>query len=330
MATASRPRSARFAFMFAQALVFLPLTLPYLIEFFVRVFLYKDSARRGNASVTAAFVLMTRHLLHKLGMRTDPAAVAMWEAHPLAPILPIRMGFILGQKISPFIESALLSLFGLAGAANQRAGTSSSFAPKRFAFFDRTIEQAQNEQLVIMGAGFESRPYNASFNPNLIGNAKQIFEVDRIETQRVKLDLLQQTKLNKSGIKFVAVNFNTEKWQEKLTAAGFDANKPFYMIWEGVTGYLPESVVIQFLHDVAILLKKNPKSRLGFSYVGQDAFTNDRTSFLMEKLCRLVGEPHISGFPKKVDEYMKEVCPELEILEWEDKGVTGFVLVKAV
>jgi len=245
-----------------------------------------------------------------MNLRPDPTASLMWPHHPVAPPHIIITMFIWGQKLASALYAAGASV-GL-GTAEGNRSPRFSMLPRRFAMFDRTISACKCEQLVLMGAGFESRPYNT--NPECIGYAKRIFEVDRIETQRAKRQLLTKANLKNDAVTFVTVNFATESWSEKLLQAGFNPSVSTYFLWEGVAGYLPEEAVIRFFNEVAVHLEKNVQSRLAFNCQYRESH-GLHSNF--ERFCVYVGEPHISTMPMDVEGYLKERAPQLKVLEHE-------------
>lgn len=96
------------------------------------------------------------------------------------------------------------------------------------------------KQLVILGAGFDSRAYRFE---QLKGHVK-VFEVDHPATQQVKRE-----KLNKifggvpDGVVLVPVDFNTQKLEDRLRESGYDERLKTLFIMEGVVFYLtPEAV----------------------------------------------------------------------------------------
>jgi len=298
-----------YAFIIGELLV-LPVTLVYAGFFLYRCHKYKDSPERDGASITAAFVIAMRYVFHELGLRPDAASAALWPHHPVAPPLIVCQMFIWGQR---FVQ-ALVKLM--------RTGSVSvgmDLLPKRFAFFDRTIAECGCEQLVLMGAGFEARPYNA--DPRCTGNARRVFEVDRPETQLAKRALLNAAKLKSDKVTYVQVNFAKESWSQKLIEAGLDDSKPFYMLWEGVAGYLPEQVVIDFFNEAAVHLAKNPNSRLAFNYLVN--YGN------IEPFCKWVHEPHLSKMSHDLEGYLAKAAPGLKILEIERVTHGGIAIVAA-
>ena len=93
------------------------------------------------------------------------------------------------------------------------------------------------EQLVILGAGFDTRCYRLSPRP------AHCFEIDAPTTQAEKKEGLAAAGIDSSHVTFVAVDFNSDDWWAKLLAAGFDPRKPTVFTWEGVIYYLPDVAI---------------------------------------------------------------------------------------
>lgn len=96
------------------------------------------------------------------------------------------------------------------------------------------------EQLVILGAGYDSRAYR--FDTLKEGIA--IFEVDHPATQAVKKDklgdILEQLP---NHVTFVPVDFKQDDFGSTLTESGYNTGLHTLFIWEGVTMYLrPDTV----------------------------------------------------------------------------------------
>jgi len=134
----------------------------------------------------------------------------------------------------------------------------------RTTFFDRIVEQALKEnieQLVLLGAGYDSRPYRFG---NFIQDTK-IFELDAKPTQQHKKEYLHRAKISISEqISFVPINFETDNLRETLTEAGFSQGNKTLFIWEGVTYYLSREAVDNML---AFVRSNSPSgSSMSFDY----------------------------------------------------------------
>jgi methyltransferase (TIGR00027 family) len=157
-------------------------------------------------------------------------------------------------------------------------------------------------QLVLLGAGFDSRAYR-------LEEAKDIpvFEVDHLATQRAKRARLQ-TALGgvPRNIRFVEVDFEKDDLERQLAKSEFDRTAPAAIVWEGVVSYLTESAVSGNLCLLGRLLAAN--SHLILTYVhkgavdGSIAFEGSRR---WKSRVRRSGEPFIFGFePAKLAEIL--------------------------
>lgn len=109
--------------------------------------------------------------------------------------------------------------------------------------FDKLFLEMINQQIpqiVLLGAGYDSRAYRYASD---IGNTK-IFEVDMAGTQKEKLKILEDNKINiHPNVVHVEADFEKDDWFQSLYDAGYKNSLKTLYIWEGVTFYLsPESV----------------------------------------------------------------------------------------
>ncbi len=163
--------------------------------------------------------------------------------------------------------------------------------------------QAGIEQVVVLGAGFDTRAYRLL---NL--ERVRVFEVDHPSTLAVKRQSLQQMlgALPKQ-VRFVEIDFNQQQLTEMLAAAGFDAAQRAFFLWEGVTNYLTAQAVDTTLRSVA---QAAPGSVLLFTYIhrgvldGSFQFAGSRE---ITRLLRRVSEPWTFGLdPATLHDYLEE------------------------
>jgi methyltransferase (TIGR00027 family) len=117
------------------------------------------------------------------------------------------------------------------------------------------------EQIVFLGAGFDSRPYR--FHA-LITNT-MIFELDMKPTQDHKLGCLRNNNVDiHDNISFIPLNFETDDPIDMLGRHGYDRSKQTLFLWEGVTFYLSHAAVTRMLRNV----KENSgfRSRVCFDF----------------------------------------------------------------
>jgi methyltransferase (TIGR00027 family) len=123
------------------------------------------------------------------------------------------------------------------------------------------------EQLVILGAGLDSRAYRIE---GLKGQVR-VFEVDHPATQAAKLAKL--TKLFgalPAHVTYVPIDFDAETL-EKLFDFGYSRQHKTLFIWEGVVHYLTAEAVDQTLSFVS--KHSGAGSSIIFDYVYTSALT---------------------------------------------------------
>ncbi len=103
-------------------------------------------------------------------------------------------------------------------------------------------------QLVILGAGYDSRAYRID---GLKGKVR-VFEVDHPATQKVKTEKLKEIPGSlPDHVVHVPVDFHREKLDQRLSESGYDKKLKTLFIWEGVTMYLTAEAVDETLAFVA-------------------------------------------------------------------------------
>jgi len=120
----------------------------------------------------------------------------------------------------------------------------------RTRFIDEALLRAVKNgatQIVILGAGFDSRAYR--FQKQL-GDCR-VFEVDAEPTQEYKKkrvkEILNDLPVN---LNYVRTDFTQDNLSDALQAAGFRKGEKSFFIWEGVSMYLPETSVRETLRMV--------------------------------------------------------------------------------
>jgi methyltransferase (TIGR00027 family) len=133
------------------------------------------------------------------------------------------------------------------------------------------------EQLVVLGAGFDSRAYRL---PCLAGVA--VFEVDHPDTQAAKRRALERARAaSVERVRFVASDFARGDLASKLAAAGYRPEARTFILWEGVTNYLSEAAVDTTLRWCS---SAAPGSWLLFTYVNRELFTDPSAFVGTERL----------------------------------------------
>ena len=133
------------------------------------------------------------------------------------------------------------------------------------------------EQVVILGAGFDSRAYRL---PGL--RRLRVFEVDHPDTQAAKRRLLARAlAAAPQHVRFVAIDFKASDLASVMDAAGYSESAQSLILWEGTTNYLTEPAVDATLRWCA---RSAPGSRLLFTYVHRDIITRPELFFGSSRL----------------------------------------------
>jgi methyltransferase (TIGR00027 family) len=134
----------------------------------------------------------------------------------------------------------------------------------RTCWIDEQLRDALQEglqQIVILGAGYDSRAYRISGIERT-----RVFEIDHPSTLTVKVKSLKYLLGTIPGhVTFVEVDFARQDFAALLGSSGFDSSVPTFFLWEGVMHYLTAEVVDKTLRSIAAL--SAPGSRLAFTYI---------------------------------------------------------------
>lgn len=121
----------------------------------------------------------------------------------------------------------------------------------RVRYFDdfiRTSISEGLEQLVILGAGYDTRAYRIE---DLKGKVK-VFEVDHPDTQFVKVEKLKKIFGSlPDHVTFVSIDFETDTLEQKLINYGYERSKKTLFIMEGLIMYLPPESVDKTLSFIS-------------------------------------------------------------------------------
>ena len=205
-----------------------------------------------TASGTAKYTLHLRYLAHRLGFGSD---------HLAAKLMPAFWETEWPRAWDELYERLLVCLMSETGTLGHESGSVWStlfpsipagsfgvgYLHQRTRYFDEVVESHADacEQLVVLGAGFDTRCYR-------LARYARSFEVDAPTTQACKRHYLEQAGIDASHTVFVDVDFEQEDWMTKLRAAStFDPYAPTLFLWEGVSYYLPAAAVDATLRSIA-------------------------------------------------------------------------------
>ena len=153
---------------------------------------------------------------------------------------------------------------------------------------ERFAEENGEIQYVICGAGSDTFSFRNA-NENIT-----VFEVDHPDTQRYKLEKIQQLQWNiPKNVRFVPVDFEKERMCNKLIEAGFDPEKKAFFSILGVSYYLTLDVFSDTLSQIAELSALG--SAVAFDYPIKTG-TFPRRVQRLEQITESLGEVMRGGF----------------------------------
>jgi methyltransferase (TIGR00027 family) len=151
--------------------------------------------------------------------------------------------------------------------------------------------RAGAQQVVILGAGFDTRIYRIAEAASL-----PIFEVDHPLTQAAKRQALAGViERLPAGHRFVAVDFDKDQMPEVLGTNGYDPRLRTLFVWQGVIMYLTAAGVDATLEFVAG--QSAPGSLLIFDYFESEILTSPDAAKIRKTLERM-GEPITFSLPR--------------------------------
>jgi len=240
----------------------------------------------SGVSATAQGPLSARWAMHNLGTRQDEPANRLMPLLPGVPPIASRMASfptLLAHRVSGYVPKAFRYPFE--GDVPKQYEASA-----RVTFFDAAVDRflAEMDQFVILGAGFDTRPYRF---PK--GTRVRSFEVDAPKTQAVKRAMLAKAGIESSAVTFVAADFEQKDWMTRLVDSGFDPAKPALFLWEGVMVYLEREAVEDTLRKIASTAKG---SVVAFDYFTTEPVVSNALYWRYGRAAtRAAGEPFKFG-----------------------------------
>jgi len=164
----------------------------------------------------------------------------------------------------------------------------------RVRYFDDFVKNYLNEgleQLVILGAGYDTRAYRIE---GLKGKVR-VFEVDHPDTQRVKIEKIKEIFGSlPDHVAFVPVDFGTDNFGERLFEQGYNRSQKTLFVLEGLIMYIPPEAVNETL---SFIVKNSGKgSSVIFDYYLES---------VVDGTCELEVGKNIHNFLAQVGEPLK-------------------------
>ena len=178
----------------------------------------------------------------------------------------------------------------------------------RVRYFDDYVEKLVDEgleQLVILGAGYDTRAYRIE---GLKENVK-VFEVDHLNTQSFKIQKVKEIFGSVlDHVVYVPVDFDTQKLGERLLESGYSKFKKTLFIMEGLVMYIPPDAVDETLSF--IVNNSGKGSAVIFDYVPQsvvDGTNNLEVGKNLHNHAKEYKEPLQFGIEEgKLETFLKE------------------------
>lgn len=169
----------------------------------------------------------------------------------------------------------------------------------RTKYFDRSLERwlkkYNNSQVVIIGAGFDSRAIRFR---DLSGNGTVFYELDLEAMLEYKDDILTQIKHprnSKTNI-YVPINLHTDDISKSLIDNGFDKDKNTIFLLEGISFFIEPRQIKKLLFSLKTLVNRNISITLDYAF--QD-YIEGNIKYLGAKETKdelkKLGEPHLFG-----------------------------------
>ncbi len=211
---------------------------------------------------------------------------------------PFAKHFLNEQWERGFKYPLLGKFFTFVGNLMAPGATEAVVARARFIDeYIKTCKQKGLEQLVILGAGYDCRPYRLEE----LKKGVIVFDVDHPATQEKKRDKLSGIfDALPENVVFVPCRFDKQGLGEKLTEMGYDKTKKSLFIMEGLIMYLPkETIEALFLF---ISHNSGPGSSIIFDFLPpgiEDGTITIRGGKNMNKWAKKRGEPFQFGIAKE-------------------------------
>lgn len=196
--------------------------------------------------------------------------------------------------LSPDFEEArgVIRTYGIAGYYSVNARTK---------HIDSLLRKALKEgvkQVVILGAGFDSRAYRLM----RLSDDVRYFEIDLPAMLDEKKDRVRKILGDlPKAVAYVPIDFNRQTLKQVLDECGYNGEEKTFYVWEGVTMYLLEKGVADTLGFIS--RHSAPGSSVVFDYVLRRAIEGKGETF--EDCARVVkqvtekGEPWIFGLDRE-------------------------------
>jgi methyltransferase (TIGR00027 family) len=174
----------------------------------------------------------------------------------------------------------------------------------RTRYIDDAVQAALSRgirQLVILGAGLDTRPYRL---PGM--ESVKVFEVDLPSVQNQKKKRIRKY-LGRlpDHVTFIPIDFDTQSLESVFAGTAFDPSTPAVFVWDGVTQYIREEAVRQTLRFIG---ECAPGSIVVFTYVLKSVIERRSAILGADRMMDVVAKqaPWVFGVePSSVADFLK-------------------------
>ena len=218
---------------------------------------------------------------------------------------PYAKDFI-STKYSILIRSNIMRLF-IVWIMERLFGGHNYYVVARTRYMDDYLSECLKdgiEQLVIMGAGFDSRPYRFDDLKKI-----KVFEIDHPATQLRKKEKVKDIFGDlPAHISYVDIDFGNENMDAKLSLSGYDKNLKTSFIWEGTTPYITLEAIDETLAFVSS--NSGQGSSIVFDYILKSVVDGTcKLESAMNECMKMsrTSEPFTSGLEEdKIDSFLQK------------------------
>ena len=278
-------------------------------------------------------------LPNELHTTDRPSATAQWTTLVRALELDRRPGDrIVSDQYAPLfltpryrglLESLRLGAPLVNLAARHELAGISTFVLLRHRFIDEHLHTALRdgaEQVVILGAGYDSRAYR--FADELRG--RPVHEVDLAPLSRRKAEIVgaHPDEFAGNSIRRIEIDFRTESLADRLLDSGFSVGVRTFVVWEGVSMYLSRMDVSATLSTLREVCGSGSMLAMDFWYEPGGMHPLDQVRRAATQAIRLIGEPVTFGVPPEkvtafLDRHSFDVADLAESLGLADRYSTA-------
>lgn len=162
----------------------------------------------------------------------------------------------------------------------------------------QTSGQSGLQQVVNIGAGYDSRPYRMGDQMPGV----HFFEIDLPATSAAKQAAIRNVFGQlPANVTYVPVDYRNRHFINTLKKAGYDEARKTLFIWEGITQFMDAKIIDTTLRYIA--QRTNPENRVIFSYIPAEFVRGEYGKMgwvrFRELRARSTGEPWKFGIPHK-------------------------------